>query len=213
MEPDITRRLGMMAGGCDVRVWGGRGGRRHLLARQCWLITLSDRKIDYLAWARSPPTQGLRQHEWFKGLDWSVAMAWAQEMPFVPTVCPLFWLWMPCLPRLAHHPPAPPHSAGLDVAEIPSPFAPVLTYITHATPTHSWRRRTTSVTSRSRRATSSPASSCSRCVLCYCRKQQRASCVSAPLGHPRVLPALPCPAYMAAWGVKEAAPASAGAAH
>ena len=46
MEPDITRRLGLMADGCD----------------------------------------GVRNHAWFKGLDWDVAMEWTQEMPFVPTL-------------------------------------------------------------------------------------------------------------------------------
>jgi hypothetical protein len=46
MEPDITRRLGLMADGCD----------------------------------------GVRQHAWFKGLDWNKAMQWMQEMPFVPTL-------------------------------------------------------------------------------------------------------------------------------
>ena len=46
MEPDITRRLGLLSDGCD----------------------------------------GVRQHAWFQGLDWSAAMGWTQEMPFVPTL-------------------------------------------------------------------------------------------------------------------------------
>lgn len=29
---------------------------------------------------------GLRNHEWFKGLDWTTARKWQQEMPFVPTL-------------------------------------------------------------------------------------------------------------------------------